>query len=75
MHFRRDDIDMGPSTIPPDEIGGVGDDDDAMSAGTFSVFWFPQVYWIFVGSVIAAFAVKNMCNQFTYRQRFVFDIP
>jgi len=42
---------------------------DDMNVGTISVEWFPQVYWIFVGAVIATFTLANAFEYLLYRQR------
>lgn len=42
-----------------------------MDDGTIAVTWFPQLYWIFVGCVIATFALVNGANHLLYRQRCV----
>lgn len=49
----------------------MSDMDKAMDDGTISVEWFPQLYWIFVGSVIAAFTAVHLSNILLCRQRYV----
>jgi len=40
-----------------------------MSNGSVDVLWVPQIYWIFVGSVIAACSAVNLLNYVLFRQR------
>ena len=40
-----------------------------MSSGTIELDWFPKVYWIFVGAVIAAFTAGHVTQHLLYRQR------
>ena len=42
---------------------------DDMNVGTIDVLWFPQLYWVFVGAVIATFTFVNLLNFILYRQR------
>ena len=51
-------------------LGEGATDQAEMSSGTINVKWFPRVYWIFVGSVIAAFAVGNYAQYRIYKHRF-----
>lgn len=54
------DMDMGTDT---DLIN------DDMNVGTIDVLWFPKLYWVFIGAVIAAFTVVNLLNVLQSRQR------
>jgi len=48
---------------------GMGASSEAMSGGSISIDWIPQVYWIFVGSLIAAFSAVNLLDYILFRQR------
>ncbi|KAI9656687.1 MAG: hypothetical protein M1831_004597 [Alyxoria varia] len=46
-----------------------GADSMLMSSGSIELDWFPKVYWIFVGAVIAAFTAGHLTQHLIYRQR------
>ena len=52
-----------------DGMSNMDDDSAMMSMGTIDVFWFPKLYWIFVGSVIAAFSLAYLIQCLLYHQR------
>lgn len=62
------DMDM---VVSPDSSIIVNEN---MNVGTINVLWFPQLYWIFVGSFIALLTLINVCNYALYRQRYV-EVP
>lgn len=49
-------------------------EESSMNVGTITVQWFPQLYWIFVGSVIAAFTVGHAINVLLYHQRYALTV-
>jgi len=50
------------------DMGGMADMDD-MNTGITSVYHYPNVYWSFIGAVIAAFTLVNLYNHLLLRQR------
>ena len=50
-------------------MGGMDMSGMDMSNGSVDVLWVPQVYWIIIGSVIAACSAVNLLNYVLFRQR------
>jgi hypothetical protein len=40
-----------------------------MSGGSVDPTWIAQVYWIFIGSIVAFFSLTNLVDYILFRQR------